>query len=189
MPPPRGVREVEERPEVAATGTQDPMLIQNLNNDMNEVRHLIIAVEKDYSRMDDRTMHETLNRIHGVIVDDLYYRVKELCEPRGRLGEFESDIAILVVNAGDLLPDETDYYSKLMGLYRRLLARYQFWLDLIGVLLPNVPLQPNDAERIIQAMEIEYEREMRHQAVERRLARPPPGVPVATTKEDALSAG
>lgn len=188
MPPPRKVREPEERAEVGGTQTQDPMLIQHLNNDMNDTRRLIITVEKDYSRMDDLTMHETLNRIHGVIVDDLYYRVKELCEPRGRLGEFESDIAILVVNVGDLLPDAPDYYSKLMGLYRRLLARYQFWLDLIGVLLPNVPPMFNDAEKIIEAMEIEYEREMRRQVLEQRFKRPPP-VPVAMTKEAALNAG
>ena len=161
----------EERIEVAGTQTSDPMLIQNLNNDMVEARRLLNTVLKSFTVMDDLTLSETLTRVHGIIVDDLYYRVRELCEPRGRLGEYEADVAMLVQNTGKLDPEAENYHSTIMGLYRRLLARYQYWLDLIGVLLPNVPLQPNDAERIIEMMELEYKRAIRRARLERQLNR------------------
>jgi hypothetical protein len=149
-----------ERPEVAETYDKDVQFMINLENAMTGARQVMNALNRDWNNIDALTRQETMRRAHVIVTIDLYNRIKALAEPRGFLDQFEMDIAVHVKDMGKK-PDA----ARIMDLYFQLLARYQFWMDKMGILLQNIP--PNlFASALIEEMEEEYKA---HQARSRAL--------------------
>lgn len=146
----------ERKPEIEETYDRDMAFLTNLGNAMTDSRRLIKSVIKDWATMDPMTKNETIHRIHADVTIDLYERIKSLAEPRGYATDFEWDVATMVKEVEDeLVPNDPAYESKILVLYSRLLARYQFWMDRMGILLQNRPPELF-ADSIIEAMEAEY---------------------------------
>jgi len=151
----------DDRTDVRETYEKDIQFLANLENSMMEVRRLLNAAVRDLQSIDEMTLNETMSRAHTAIVSDIYYRVQALAERRGQKENFEYDIALQIHDAGKLDPESSEYHSRLIELYFRLLARYQFWMDQLGILLTNAPFDPNFAQDLIEAMQTEFRVEQR----------------------------
>ena len=141
--------------EAQVTYDKDVIFITNLENAMGNARQLLGALQRDWFSLDRRTRHETISRIHALIAVDLYARFQALAEYRAQKENFEYDIALVVHEAGELNVSDREYYSKIRDLYLRMLARYQYWMDELGILL-QTEFHKNFASSLIDAMRDEY---------------------------------
>ena len=142
-------------PEIAETQALDLAFLTNLENTMTDARRIISGVVKDWAILDPQTKNERMQQLHSMVAVDLYERIKSLCEPRGHLTDFEWDVGTMVEET--LLVPMTDptYEAVILQLHTRLLARYQFWMDRMGILLQNRPPELF-AISIIESMEEEF---------------------------------
>src|SRR3972149_412499 len=105
----------EAKTSVERTEEKDVQFIINLENSMMDARRLLNSVVRDWNNLDALSLAETLNRAHTLITGDLYFRMEALAERRGSKNDFDYDIAILVESAGALIPDDSQYHSKLLS--------------------------------------------------------------------------
>jgi len=168
-----------ERPEIAETYDKDVQFMQNLENSMTAARQILNALNRDWNNIDTMSRQEALRRAHVMVTIDLYNRIKALAEPRGYVNDFEMDIAVHVKNLG-----KSPSPARIMDLYFQLLARFQFWLDKMGILLQNVP--PNlFASQIIEDMQEEFRIAQNRAQMERiRSQREQPEQPSEEVKEN-----
>ncbi len=139
------------------TYEKDIVFLTNLENAKTEARQLISTLQRGWFNYDRRTRHEMLALIDTKVAVDLYSRIQALAEYRGQRDNFEYDIALLVHNAGKIDPRAKGYYAKVRDLYLRMLARYQFWMDELGILL-STQFTRDFSDQLIQAMQEEYVR-------------------------------
>ncbi len=147
--------------EIAETVEKDVQFLQRLGDTMTDARRLLNALVRDYSTMDDMTLNETMTRVH-YMVKDLYARVRELADRRGKLAEYKYDIAALVSEPLSNL--DPDVHSKLIDRYLNMLSRFQFWLDRMDILLTNVPFNANFTAELIRDMHKEFRASKRDDA-------------------------
>ncbi len=144
--------------EIERTYDKDMLFLQSLRNDMNSARQSLAGLEHNFSTIDPLTLGDRLRRVHILVTIDLYNRMKSLSEPRGYLTDLEYDIYKCIAPVRKISQDDPLYYSSIIDTYYVLLARYDYWLDKLGILLQNEP--PNIyVDSILEGLEQELSSE------------------------------